>query len=249
MALSILDTVKKVAPNAHANYLGAIAQGDTLFHQHGITTPLRIAHFLAQTLHETGGFTLLRESMKYSASRLTAIFGVHHHSAAITPAEAIELAYHDEAIAERVYGLGNPYKAQELGNTQPGDGYLYRGNGILQTTGRSNHRRMGQACGVDFENYPELVTAPEHALKPALQEWTEDKLNTLADKNDINTLTKRINGGFNGLPERQAWFDKIWPLVNTSTDTEAWQIASVDDNVSWLQTALNTLGASPLPRK
>lgn len=92
---------------------------------------------------------------------------------------------HPEAIAERVYGLGNPRKAMELGNIQPGDGFFYRGNGILQTTGRGNHRCMGAACGVDLETAPDLAITPEHALKPAPHEWTDSNLNVFADRNDI----------------------------------------------------------------
>jgi putative chitinase len=153
--------------------------------------------------------------MNYSAPRLLEIFGVGKHSARVTKAEAAQLAHHPEAIAERVYGLGNPKKAKELGNTQPGDGFLYRGNGVLQTTGRGAHRRMGEAFGVDFEGNPNLVTAPEHALKPALQEWTEGNLNVFADKNDIRTITLRINGGLSGFAERKAFFKKLLPLLNS----------------------------------
>jgi putative chitinase len=241
-----MTVVRRIALNAKENYLEAIRIGDALFEQHGITTPLRVAHFLAQALHETGGFTVLRESMNYSAERLIEIFGVNRHSAAITAAEAKALARNQEAIAERVYGLGNPYKANELGNAEPGDGFRYRGNGVLQTTGRGNHRRMGQACGVDFEGDPDLVTAPEHALKPALQEWTEGSLNTAADRNDIRTITKRINGGFNGLSDREAWFDKVWPLIKADEEpADAWKAGTEDDEVKWLQQALNDLGANP----
>jgi putative chitinase len=81
-----------------------------------------MTHILAQALRETGGFTILREKMNYSAPRLFEIFGVNRHSAAITAVEAERLAFQPEAIAERVYGLGNPRKASELGNTEPGDG-------------------------------------------------------------------------------------------------------------------------------
>jgi putative chitinase len=118
-------------------------------------------------------------------------------------------------IFERVYGLGNPRKAHELGNTEPGDGYRYRGGGMLQTTGRSNYRRMGQKCGVDFEGHPELVLSAEHALKPALAEWSEGQLNAAADRDDIRAITKRINGGYNGLNDRIAWFHKVFPLIDS----------------------------------
>jgi putative chitinase len=208
-----IAALNRVAPRAHANYREAIRQGAPLFEKHGITTPQRMAHFLAQAMQETGSFTVLRESMSYRAPRIMEIFGVGKHSAKITQAEAATLARNEPALSERVYGLGNPRKARELGNTEPGDGFAFRGNGVLQTTGRGNHRRMGQACGLDFEGHPELVSAPEHALKPALQEWTNGKLNVAADRNDIVKITKVINGGTNGLPERKAFFARLLPLL------------------------------------
>jgi putative chitinase len=210
-----LAALKQVAPQALPNYLEAIRQGTPLFDHHGIITAQRMAHFMAQALHESGRFTVLRENLSYSKlQRLLDIFGEGNHSAKITTAEAPGLLHNPQALAERVYGLGNPKKAAELGNTNPGDGHRYRGNGILQTTGRDAHRRMGQACGVDFESNPDLVTAAEHALKPALQEWTDGQLNQPADQGDIEKITRRINGGFNGLPERKALFNQIRPLLS-----------------------------------
>jgi predicted chitinase len=209
-----LSALSHVAPHARENYLQAIGDGGPLFEQHGITTGLRMAHFLAQAMQETRRLEILRESMNYSVPRMLEIFGVGHHSAKITAAEAPSFAHNEHALAERVYGLGNPTKAADLGNTQPGDGFRYRGNGVLQTTGRGAHRRMGQKCGLDFEGNPDLVTEPEHALKPALQEWSDGNLNHFADVNDIRTITLRINGGLNGFPERKAFFARLRPLLN-----------------------------------
>jgi putative chitinase len=246
MKINVIDTVKRIAPKAHINYLEAIRQGDSLFEQHEIITSLRLSHFLAQALHETGGFRILRENMNFSAARLIEIFGINRHSAAVTAAEAEKLARDPEAIAERVYGLGNPRKARELGNIYPGDGFRYRGNGIMQITGRSNHHRIGAACGIDFEGHPDLVTAPEHALKPALQAWTERHLNIFADKNDIRTITRRINGGFIGFADREAWFNKIWLLIKDANQPdEPWIAGNEDNHVKWLQENLNDLGANP----
>lgn len=208
-----IAAVDRLAPGAKPIYREAVRQGAPLFEKHGITTPLRMAHFLAQAMHETGGFTLLRESMNYRAPRIMEIFGVRKHSARVTEAEAATLAHNEPALSERVYGLGNPSKARELGNTEPGDGFAYRGNGVLQTTGRGSHRRMGEACGVDFEHHPELVTIADHALKPALQEWTDGNLNVAADADNIRKITKRINGGFNGLDDRKALFARLLPLL------------------------------------
>src|SRR5262245_24362445 len=117
MTIDTVDAVRRLAPRAGDNYLGALRDG-TLLDKHRVTTPLRTAHFLAQALHATGGFTILRESMPYSATRLVEIFGVNRHTAAVTDAEAAMLAGNEEAIAERVYGLRNPRKARELGNTE-----------------------------------------------------------------------------------------------------------------------------------
>jgi len=215
--------------------------------QFAIDVPLRLAHFLAQVLHETGGGTVLFENMSYKTpNRLLAIFGVGHHSAAIRAEEVPGLLNDAQALAERVYGLGNPKKAHELGNTRPGDGYKYRGGGALQTTGGANYHRMGDKVGVDFYADPQLIVAPEHVLKPALQEWAEGNLNKAADKNDIRTITRVINGGYNGLAERREWFEKVWGLLQKKgTAPEAWATASADEDTGWLQEALNDLGAVP----
>lgn len=208
-----LKVLAQVAPKAHPNYIRAIRENGALFERHGITTPRRMAHFLAQALTETGAFKVLRENMNYKVPQMLKIFGVGKHSAKITAAEAPRFAMNAEALAERVYGLGNPKKARELGNTQPGDGFRYRGNGVLQMTGRDGHRRRGAANGLDFENQPELATLPEHALKPALQEWADGNLNKFADIDDIRTITKRINGGLNGFDDRKKWFAKLLPKL------------------------------------
>jgi len=209
-----VDVVRRLCPRAKP-YVSAFENGDALFSKAGITTPIRLAHFLAQAFHETGGLTIEWESGNYSAQRLLEIFGVGRHSAAITPEEAQKLAHNGPAIFERVYGLGNPKKAKELGNSEPGDGYKYRGGGILQTTGRANYRRMGVKCNVDFESHPELVVSAAHALKPALAEWTEGNLNDAADRDDIRAITRKINGGYNGLADREAWLRRIKPLLTS----------------------------------
>jgi putative chitinase len=243
-----VEIVQAVASQAAQRYVQAFDQGDALLAAAGITTPIRQAHFLAQVLHETGGLQVLRESMTYThADRILAIFGVGVHSAAVRPDEAPGLANNPQALAERVYGLGNPSKAKELGNTRPGDGFLFRGGGLLQTTGGANYRDKGDKIGVDLYSNPDAITDPANALQPALQEWTDGNLNAAADRNDILTVTKVINGGTNGLAERQQWFAQVWPIASggQSAPAPAAGQGSGDEATRWLQDALNRLGAQP----
>ncbi|MEW6121661.1 MAG: peptidoglycan-binding protein [Pseudomonadota bacterium] len=241
----VTGVVRAVAPKMLPSYSGAFARSGDLFPRYGLTTPLRLTHFLAQVLHETGGLTIGRESMSYRAARILEIFGVGKHSAAVTAAEAARLAGNDVGLAERVYGLGNSRKAKELGNTVPGDGYAFRGNGVMQTTGRGAHRRLSVACGVGdlFERDPSALTTAKYALLPALAEWAEIGGNDLADTNDLRTITRRINGGYNGLADREAWFDKVWPLLRVAP-AAAWEVADIDGDMRAIQAALNAVGYS-----
>lgn len=206
------------APHAQMNYTAGLKIAAPKFASYGIATPVRICHFLAQVLHETGGGLVLFEKLSYSTTaRLLQIFGVGHHSAKITPAEAPGLLHNAPALAERVYGLGNPKKARELGNTSPGDGFTYRGGGALQTTGRAAYRAMGERIGVDLEANPGLIVDPAHAFVPALEEWNDGQLNAEADAGRIRRITKVINGGLNGLSERKKWFRDLWSIASPGT--------------------------------
>jgi putative chitinase len=239
------DILSKVAPTAKKNYSDAFKDPANLLAEHEITTPLRIGHFLAQVMHETGGGQVLAEKLNYTTeARLLQIFGAGRHSAAIQPGEVHGLLGNPEKLAERVYGLGNPKKARELGNLKPGDGYKYRGRGALQTTGGANYRRASIACDVDYYGHPDLMVSSDQLLKPALDEWTQGNLNTAADRNDIRTITKTINGGYIGIDERMRWFETIWPVA--SGIQAPWEAAIGDDDTRWLQNALNGLGARPV---
>src|SRR5258707_4147798 len=137
------EALSRLWPRAPHSTIAAIeAAAETVFNKYGVETPLEIAHCTAQISHECCAGTLARENMNYSADRIIEIFGFDKtrqrcvHSARVTDEEARQLAHHPEALAERVYGLGDPKKAKELGNTEPGDGFRYRGNGMLQLTVR-----------------------------------------------------------------------------------------------------------------
>jgi len=264
--VTVVEIVDRLTRNAQPSYRDAFAGGDRILSLYGIDRPLRVAHFLAQVLHETGGLTVLEENMSYRAERIVDVFGPGRHSASVGLDEARSLARNPAALAERVYGLGNPRKARELGNSEPGDGFRYRGRGVLQTTGRGSYRRLGQRAGIALEASPELVVSAEHALSPALLEWAEGSLNAAADRNDIAAITRRINGGFNGFADRKAWFDKVWRLARDGVtvdgaaslgmraraaqalapeEREAWRVARSDPQIRELQEALRAFGIAP----
>ena len=189
-------------------YVDGILANQDLFREYGIDTALEWQHVIAQWAHETGGFTVLWESGAYSASRIMTIFGVGKHSAKVTRTEAVRLAAMTgeakaRALFERVYGLGNPGKARELGNAEPGDGYAYRGCGIVQITGRAAH-----------EKYFAGDYSMRSMIRAALREWTDKACSVPALKDDCRRVTKLINGGYNGLPDRERYLAKakeIWP--------------------------------------
>lgn len=212
--MDITTLFNRAAPNARAAYKTGLAAALDQIEAAGINTDIRICHFVAQILHESGRCTALREGMTYTTqARLLAVFGEGNHSAGITAAEAPALLRNPEALGERVYGQGNPEKAAELGNDQPGDGYKFRGGGALQTTGRFNYQRVKDATEIDVIADPDLIVKPAISILPALQFWTGANLNGLADANKIRAITKAINGGTNGLPDRKALFQELWAIA------------------------------------
>ncbi|MDF0489735.1 hypothetical protein PX554_16495 [Sphingomonas sp. H39-1-10] len=213
-AVRASDIVSRFAPSAKDAYKQAFQQGDALLAKSGITTPLRLAHFMAQVLHETGGLTILVESGDYSAKNLGDMWDSGNwHKYFTNRAACVEMAEqckrdHGVALFSLVYG-------NRMGNGPPAskDGWTYRGRGILQTTGRASYADFGKRCGVDFVGHPDLVASGDHALKPALAEWDDKHCNVAADHNDIELVTRLVNGGLVGLAGRRKWFAKIWPFV------------------------------------
>lgn len=163
----------------------------------------RVAMFVAQCAHESSGFTRLRESLKYSASRLLVVFAKY-----FDPDEAVEFAYDEVRIAERVYGgrMGN-------GPEGVGDGFNYRGRGLIQLTGKDNYRRCGEAIGIDLVSGPGALEIEAWAALSAAWFWSVNGCNAFADADDIRGCTRRINGGINGLDERTALWDKALECV------------------------------------
>jgi putative chitinase len=147
----------------------------TLLNGYHINTPLRLAHFLAQIDHESGGFKHLTE------------------------------------LGNRAYF--NKYEGRkDLGNTEVGDGFRFRGRGYIQVTGRYNYLQLSKDTGIDFVNNPDLLATEVNAIVSACWFWSKRKLNALADKDDLVGITRRVNGGLNGLEDRRKKLAK-WKAV------------------------------------
>lgn len=145
------------------------------FAEYGLLdAPLRLPHFMAQLIHESGSFRYMEEI-------------------------ASGAAYEGRA---------------DLGNTQAGDGVRFKGRGPIQITGRANYRYFGRKIGIDIESNPTIAAVPSIGLHLALEYWRDRKLNALADSDDLIGITKRINGGTNGLDDRKAQLAKVkgWML-------------------------------------
>jgi putative chitinase len=167
-----------------------------------VDTPSRIAAFLAQVGHESAQLTRCVESLTYSAQRLAAVWPRRFRSADGSPtALAREVAYQPERIANLVYAGRNGN-----GDEASGDGWRFRGRGLLQITGRSNYRSVGEGLEQPFVARPQLLAEPRWACRSAAWWWQRNGLNELADEERFVDITRRINGGLNGLEARaQLW--------------------------------------------
>ncbi len=210
------EQIRAIAgPAAKFELVNAIVNGwPTAVRKADLTTAKRAAHFLAQIMTETGGLRILEESGAYSASRIMQIFGVGHHSAGITEQEAqriasLPVAQRGPVLFNRVYGRGNPVKMREFKNTGPNDGWLYRGGGMMQATGKSNYAALGKKTGLPLVEHPELLHQPDSAFTAAYLEWAQDgRCNAAADRDDVVAVRKIINGGKNGLTECRKYLAK-----------------------------------------
>lgn len=173
---------------------------NTVLPEFGIDTPQRMAHFLSQVAHESGGLKYSIENLNYSAKALRSVFGKYFKTNEIAEAYARK----PEKIANRVYAnrMGN-------GDEESGDGWKYRGRGLIQLTGKFNYEQFAKDHDIDCVNNPDLLRSPQVALMSACWFWKKRKLNRYADEDDIHMVTKRINGGTHGLQDRQSWLDSF----------------------------------------
>ena len=172
-----------------------------------INTPLRLAHFLAQCGHESGGFRATQENLNYSAKGLNGIFRKYF------PTEAAAAAYarQPQKIASKVYAnrMGN-------GSEASGEGYKFRGRGYIQLTGKENYTAFGKSIGEDIISNPDVV-ASKYALLSAAWFFSKNGLHKMADEGAsdlvVTKITKRVNGGTIGLPDRIKHFKEYYHLL------------------------------------
>lgn len=203
------ETLSEIMPKASKDnidkYLGALNGEMSKF---DINTPLRAAHFIAQLAHESGSFHYSSENLNYSASALRAVFGKYF------PTDELAEAYarQPEKIANRVYAdrMGN-------GDEASGEGWKYRGRGLIQLTGKDNYSNCGKSTGMDLVDNPDqLADNADAAVAAAGWFWDMRKLNGYADEDDIKAITKRINGGYNGLEDREAYLARAKQVLGIS---------------------------------
>ena len=185
-----------------------------LLPKYGITTERRVAHFLSQCAHESGGFKTLEENLNYSAKALRAVFGRYFGEP--PKADADEYARNPEMIANRVYN--DAYRKYKMGNTQEGDGWRFRGRGLKQLTGRENYTNFGKSVGMTAEEAAEYVATPAGAIESACWFWDTKKLNNIADTDDVVKMTKIINGGNIGLEDRQKRYAHALKVLGMEAD-------------------------------
>jgi putative chitinase len=208
------DFFRDVFPNASDEIVEEMGeQADRLLEEFGVSdSPDRLAYFLAQLDHESNGATTLVEKLSYSAQRLTEVWPKRFP----TLAKAQPFARNEQKLANKVYAgrLGN-------GDEASGDGFRFRGRGMIQITGRSNYHAIGQIVGLDLTEDPDLASSPRHLLRVACGYWRfRNNLNRFADRHDFTGLTEAINGGRIGLNDRIARLGRVNKIIEKrSVDT------------------------------
>jgi len=165
------------------------------FAKYDISTPARQASFIGQCSHESGNFRILEENLHYSATALMRVWPSRFPNLEV----ANQFAGNAEKIANKVYAgrMGN-------GDEESGDGWKYHGRGLIQLTGKDNYANCGSSLSVDLLSNPDMLLDPKYAALSAGWFWGKKGLNSLADSQDYDTMTKRINGGLIGLDDRKA---------------------------------------------
>jgi putative chitinase len=186
--------------------------------KYGITTDKRIASFVSQCAHESMDFRVLEENLNYKEATLLRVFPRYFGPG---KENAAEYAGKPEKIANYVYMDKNRSKAGALGNQKEGDGFLFRGKGLKQVTGRANTTAFGKTVGMTAEEAAAYLLTKKGALESALWFWGSRNLNEVADTGDVVRMTKIINGGDIGLADRQARYAKAMAALGGKVSAPA----------------------------
>lgn len=195
--------LKHLWPHAATSVVADTAgQSSIVFPKFNLSTPLRVAHFLAQISHESDGGTITEENLNYTTpARIAAVWPSRF---SVESAQAY--THNPQKLADKVY---NGRMGNRVGTD---DGWNFRGRGFLQITGRDSYDRIGRQLGLDLVNNPSLVNAYDQRLKIAVAEFVNLGCLPFCDADDIVNITHHVNGGLIGLPDRRAWFAK-WKLA------------------------------------
>ena len=174
---------------------------NTAMSRYQIIGTKRIAAFIAQVGHESGNLTRLVENLNYSADALRRNWPSRF---------SVELA---SAVARKPEQIANIAYGNRMGNSAPGDGWKYRGRGLIQITGKNNYRACGEALGLDLIIQPELLEIPHYACMSAAWFWATNGLNNLADAGKFDAITQRINGGHNGAVDREELYARALKVL------------------------------------
>lgn len=197
----MLDSSKLQALGIDAKWLQPL---EKTFAKYDISTPQRQAAFIGQCAHESANFTKLEESLNYKPERLMQVWPSRFPDLPT----AMKYAHDPIKLANKVYAnrMGN-------GSEESGDGSKYHGRGLIQLTGKELYGNCGSSIGVDLLSNPGLLNTPEYAALSAGWFWNKKGLNSLADSQDYDTMTKRINGGLHGLDDRKAKIAKALSVL------------------------------------
>jgi putative chitinase len=170
-----------------------------------IDSPFRIAGFISNTAHESGGFKFVKENLNYSVASLMRVWPSRFPNVEIAQRYAMQ----PEKIANRAYAdrMGN-------GDEASGDGAKFLGRGLIQLTGKNGYVAYSLACDNEALTKPEIVEQPKYAAESAGWFWDVNRLNSLADNQDVSGMCRRINGGLNGLDDRQMKYSKVMDYFN-----------------------------------
>lgn len=199
MMVDLLPHLQRLWPHGDQHVPGLIegiaSTAPAVFEKYGITTDLTIAIMMAQFSEECGAGLEMEENMNYTAQRLLQVFPTH-----FTPTMAANAAHNPRRIGDIAYG-------GRMGNAPPpsDDGYNYRGRGLSQVTGRDGYKALAEKTGLDVLGTPALLSDPGHTLECGVADFVICGCLPFAEKGDIINVTKHLNGGLNGLGERQRW--------------------------------------------